>query len=165
MIRDYIDKTPKIIVLERSVTEIVQSFAKLYRALGVHSEEKEMALVDPGSEPMMRSLAGVLWARENNQDGTFLFIQYNDLVSQPKETLDKIYAFCGWEPFEHDFEKVEVKYPEHDDVYGLPGQHDVREKIEKASNNTLLSPPLAEHCRKIEEEIANIIQSITIALS
>ena len=165
MLRDYIDKNVKVIVLERSVTEIVKSFAKLYRDSGVYSEEKEMALVIPGSEPIMRSLVGVLSARENNKEGTFLFIQYDELVSHPKETMDKIYAFCGWEPFKHDFEKVEVKYTEFDDVYHLPGQHAVREKIEKHDNITLLSQTLSDQCRKIDEEVGNIIHTITFKLS
>jgi sulfotransferase len=165
MIRNYIDQKPKVIILERSVTEIVKSFAKLFRSNGIYNDEKEMALVVPGSEPIMRSLAGVLWAREHNQDGTFLFIQYDDLVSQPKETLDKIYAFCGWESFEHNFEKVEVKYIELDDVYHLPGQHAVREKIEKNTNITLLSQNLSEQCRKIDEEIGNIYKTTTFTIS
>jgi len=165
MLHDYIDPNVKVIVLERSITEIVKSFAKLFRSNGIYNDDKEAALVVPGSEPVMRSLAGLLWAKEHNQNGTFLFIQYDDLISQPKETLDKIYAFCGWEPFEHDFENVEVKYPEFDEVYHLPGQHAVRTKIEKTSNITLLSQNLSEQCRKIDEEIGNIYQTTTFKLS
>jgi hypothetical protein len=165
MLRDYIDPNVKVIVLERSITEIVKSYVKLYHDNGVYNEEKEAALVVPGSEPVMRSLAGVLSARENNQNGTFLFIQYDDLISHPKKTMEKIYTFCGWEPFEHDFEKVEVKYTEFDDVYHLPGQHVVREKIGKVSNITLLSQALADQCRKIDEEVGNLIHTTTFKIS
>jgi len=165
LLRQYVDKNIKVIVLERSVTEIVQSFVKLFRSVGVCSEEKEMALVVPGSEPIMRSLAGVLWAKQNNQEGTFLFLSYEELTSQPQQTMEKIYSFCGWESFEHDFENVKVKYSESDEVYGLPGQHIVREKVKKNSNITLLSETLADQCRKIEEEIANFVQSITLTVS
>jgi len=165
MLYDYIDKNTKVIVLERSITEIVKSFAKLYRSCGINNEEKYASLIEPASEPVMRSLAGVMWAREHNQEGTFLFIQYDDLVSQPKETLEKIYAFCGWEPFEHDFEHVEVKYPVLDDIYHLPGQHAVRAQIKKESNVTLLSQTLADQCRKIDEEIGNIYKTTTFTLS
>jgi sulfotransferase len=153
LLRDFVDKNYKVIVLERPIVEIVQSFAKLYRSAGISNEEREKALVIPESEPVMRSLAGVLWAKEHNQEGNFLFIQYDELVSQPKETLDKIYAFCGWETFEHDFEKVEIKYPEMDEVYQLPGQHSVRAKVGKSKNNTVLSTTLTEQCRKIDNQI------------
>lgn len=166
MLHDYIDENIKVIVLERSVTEIVKSFARLYRQAGVFSEEKESKLVELGSEPLMRSLAGVLWAKDNNQRGTFLFIHYDDLVSNPQETLDKIYAFCGWEPFAHHFENIRVKYPENDEVYSLPGQHVVREKISKTPSITSLSKALTDYCNKIDQDVGySIPPPITFTFS
>jgi hypothetical protein len=165
LLREYVDSKIKVIVMERPITEIVKSFAKLYRSSGIISDEKEMELVKEASEPIMRSLAGLLWAKQNNQDNTFLFIQYNELVSQPKSTLDKIYQFCGWEHFEHQFEAVEVKYHELDDLYQTPGQHVVRPKVSKIDNTTLLSQNLADICRKIDQEIGNIVGTTTIRIT
>ena len=165
LLRNYIDQNIKVIVLERPVTDIVRSFAKLHTAAGSYTEEKMEEFVKLGSEPIMRSLAGVLWAKENNLLDTFLFVQYDDLVSRPKQVIERIYAFCGWEPFEHRFDNIVVKYPENDNTYSLPGQHVVRSTISKSSNDTYLTQSLAEQCRKIDEAIGNSVENMTITLS
>ena len=130
----FVDKNIKIIVLERSILDIVKSFVKLYRKNGKNDENVENKLILSGSEPIMRSLDGVQWAKKNNQNNTFLFIKYEELIHNTKETIDKIYSFCGWEPFNHDFDNVIIKYPENDDVYNLKGQHVIRSTIKKEKN-------------------------------
>ena len=164
LLQKYIDKNIKVVVLERPITEIARSFAKLYHQTGNYSEERIENLIKPGSEPVMRSLSGILWAREHNQSGTFLFIQYDDLVENPKEAIDNVYSFCGWEPFEHHFDNIMVKYPENDEVYSLPGQHIVRSSIEKIPNKTALSPSLEQQCRRIDEAISKYVKDIVPAI-
>jgi sulfotransferase len=112
MIRKYICPDPKIIVLTRPIDEI----DKVYNS-------KE--LLSPGSEPIMRSLNGVDWAKKNNS-GEFLFIEYSDLVSYTNEVIASIYSFCDWDDFQHDLSNIVNRFPENDDVYGMPGMHEVR---------------------------------------
>jgi sulfotransferase len=127
MIRRYITDDPKVIVLTRPVDEIVESFVRLREANG-WTGDLEAGLLEPGSEPIMRSLDGVTLARESDSD-EFLFIEYADLIRDTANALDSIYEFCGWESFTHDLDNIVNKYPENDNVYGLKGMHDIRPKV------------------------------------
>jgi len=127
MIRRYITDNPKVIVLTRPIDEIVRSFVELRRANG-WTGDLEGDLLEPGSEPIMRSLDGVTFARESNS-GEFLFIEYADLISDTDEVLNAIYVFCGFEAYQHDLSNISNKHPEDDTVYGLLGQHEIRPTI------------------------------------
>lgn len=158
LLENYIDKNIKIIILERPVIEIVKSFVKLYRANNIFDEDVYNKLLIPSSEPIMRSIIGINFAKKNNHNNNFLFINYSDLIENTKETIDKIYIFCDWPPFEHDFNNIIVKYPENDDVYNLKHQHTIKSSIEKSnSNEVILSESLQKKCDTID----NLINSIT----
>ena len=127
-----IDPNIKVIVLERPIIEIVESFARLYEKNGYKGQElqdKIAKLLEPNSEPIMRSMQGIQSAKKNNDNRTFLFVQYNDFITDPSKTIQQIYEFCGWKPFSHDFNNVVCKYPENDDAYELKGQHEIRNNI------------------------------------
>lgn len=126
MIRRYVTDDPKVIVLSRPIDEIMDSFARLRRANGLPDDVSDLA--QPGSEPVMRSLAGVIQAKASG-DPAFLFVDYAELCESPREVLDSIYDFCGWEPFRHDFNHVINMHPEDDTVYGLNGMHEIRERV------------------------------------
>jgi sulfotransferase len=144
LLETFINTQIKIIVLERPIKEIVKSFAKLYKQNG--KDFNGLDLLKPMSEPLMRSKAGVEWAKQNNDKNTFLFIQYQELVEEPQKVIEKIYEFCGWESFQHSFENIQVKYPENDEVYQLAGQHVIREKIEVLQNDIELSTEVLYKC-------------------
>jgi sulfotransferase len=127
MIRRYITDDPKVIVLTRPVDEIVESFARLRSANGWEGDPKA-GLLDPESEPIMRSLMGVEIAKASNS-GEFLFVEYADLICDTQGVLDRIYEFCEWEPFTHDLDNIVNSHPEDDNVYGLEGMHDIRSTI------------------------------------
>jgi sulfotransferase len=137
ILETFVDSNIKIIVLERPIEEIVKSFAKLYKQNG--KDFNAIQLLNPMSEPLMRSKAGLEWAKKNNQKNTFLFIEYKELVEEPEKVFEKIYEFCGWELFTHSFKDIKMKYPENDAVYQLIGQHTIREKIEFLYNDIELS--------------------------
>jgi sulfotransferase len=151
LLKNYVDKNIKIIVLERKVIDVVKSFVKLYRKNGIKDEDLENTLVVTNSEPIMRSLDGIKWAKKNNADNTFLFINYEDLVNNTKETIQKIYDFCGWIYFKHDFNNVVCKYPENDEVYNLPGQHSVRPSVKKDKSHVHLNSELEKKCNIIDK--------------
>ena len=150
MLRKYIDKNYKIIILERSITDIVKSFVKLYKKNG-STTDMETKLLTPQSEPIMRSIAGINWAKKNNQKGNFLFINYEDLINNTADTIGKIYTFCGWTPFVHNFNDVKCKYPEDDSVYGLKGMHSIHNKVVKIKNDVVLSDKTIKACEKINK--------------
>jgi sulfotransferase len=126
MLSRYVTDDPKVIVMTRPLDEIVASFVRLREANGW--SDPEAGLLDPMSEPIMRSQFGVNHARATNS-GEFLFIEYAELVSDPAAVIDSVYSFCEWEPFAHDFDNIVNAHPEDDAVYGLAGMHDVRPTI------------------------------------
>jgi sulfotransferase len=77
---------------------------------------------------------------ENHQ--YFHFVEYEDLLSNTKETIEGIYNFLGLNVFNHDFNNIINTVPEDDRVYGLRGMHDVRPSISRRNINTeqILSP-------------------------
>jgi sulfotransferase len=127
MLRRYIPNDPKVIVLTRPVDEIVASFVRLREANG-WTGDLEADLLEPGSEPIMRSLDGVTLARESGSS-EFLFVEYADLVGDTDEVLKSIYEFCEFDPFKHDLLNIVNNHPEDDSVYGLIGQHEIRSTI------------------------------------
>lgn len=144
LLKKFIDKNIKIIVLERPIVEIVNSFVKLYQ-----KNDKQFNvdnLLEPYKEPIMRSLNGVINAKKNNTDNTYLFISYKELIETPEETIRKIYDFCHWEYFEHDYKNIVQKYPENDEIYGLTGFHDVFPEIKKNMSIIQIPEYIIEKC-------------------
>lgn len=150
LIQKYITENIKIIVLERPIIEIVKSFVNLRKENNWEGDlEKE--LLDERSEPIVRSFHGVKWAKENNHNNTFLFIQYDDLINNTKETINKIYSFIDEPIFEHDLNNIINKHPEDDKVYNMIGQHDIRPTINKRKINIKLSQETIDKCQKLEQ--------------
>lgn len=147
LFKNYINKTPKIIVLVRPVEEIIKSFIALWNKNG-KQVSPEYLLVD-GSDYLMRSLAGVKWARENN-NGEFLFISYADLIDNTENTINKIYEFCELEFYKHDLGNIVNKHPENDAIYDLKGQHDIRPTIGYRALNIELSDDIIAKCRALD---------------
>jgi sulfotransferase len=154
LIKEYICKDYKIIILERPVNEILKSFAKLYKANNRMNDWNNLVgnkMLEAGTEPIMRSITGVKYAKDLNDPEHFLFISYNDLINDKENTIKKIYDFCGWEYFKHDFNNVVVKHPENDAVYNLQGQHVIRPVVEKIKNDTTISKNLEDQCLIIDK--------------
>lgn len=149
MLYKYVDSKPKIIVLERPIIDIVKSFVYLRKENNWQSNLEE-GLLDDWSEPIVRSLNGVKWAKENNK-GEFLFIQYDDLLHNTNSTINKIYEFCELGSFEHDFNNIVNKHPENDEVYGMLGQHDVRPTISKRNIDVKLSSSIIKKCKQLDQ--------------
>ena len=147
MLNRYFEHKPKVLVLERPLIEIVRSFVALRQANNYQGNPEE-GLLDTWSEPIMRSYEGVKWAKANN-NGEFLFIQYDDLLNNTKSTINKIYEFCGLESFEHDFNNIVNKHPENDEVYGMLGQHDIRPTINKRDLDVKLSKEIIAKCKSL----------------
>jgi hypothetical protein len=64
------------------------------------------------------------WAKK------ILFVRFEDLTSQPATVLPRVYQYLGVPAFAHDFEKVAQVTSEDDAVFGIPGLHDIRPKVE-----------------------------------
>jgi sulfotransferase len=149
MFYNYLDSKPKVIVLERPIIDIVKSFVNLRKENNWQGNLEE-GLLDDWSEPIVRSLNGIKLAKENNK-GEFLFIQYDDLINNTRDTINSIYKFCELKPYKHDFTNIINKHPENDEVYGMLGQHDIRPTISKRKLNVTLSNEIIKKCKYLEQ--------------
>lgn len=147
LIDKYLTKSPKIIVMLRPILDIVKSFVYVRTLNGW--KNPETGLLDDGSEPIMRSLDGIKHAKSIDS-GQFLYLWYDDLVNNPKQTINKIYDFCGWEKFDHQFVNIKNLTPERDDLLGLLGLHDIRTNLSRRTIDIKLSDELYEKAISLE---------------
>ena len=97
----------------------------------------------------MRSLAGVEWARKNN-NGEFLFVSYDELVNDTKLILEKIYSYYGLPYFEHDLFNIEAKTGRTDGKYNLVGLHDIRRTVSRRKIEIELSDQTMIRCNQLD---------------
>lgn len=157
MLQKYFARSPKVIVMERPLVDICKSFIRVHKLNGVEADpelDPELAserILRPNSEPIVRSLDGVIWAKQNNENGNFLFIKYDELVTNTERVLTSIYDFCEIVPFKHDLSNIINNYPEDDvGVYKTPGLHDVRPTICKRRIDETLSDFVVAKCAELE---------------
>lgn len=148
MLERYVE-IPRVIVLQRPISEIVKSFVNL-RIINNWVGDVEEGLLDDESEPIMRSLKGLLWAKKNN-DGKFLFINYCDILNNTEKTINSIYSFCDIKPFKHDYTNISNNFQENDIMYGLIGQHDVRPTISQRVYDVVLSEKTKTKCAFLDK--------------
>jgi hypothetical protein len=152
MLQKYFARSPKVIVMERPVVDILKSFIRLRKSNGndVKGDEWGDALL-PNSDPIVRSLDGVIWAKQNNGNGNFLFIKYDELVTNTERVLTSIYDFCEIAPFKHDLSNIINNHPEDDvGVYKAPGLHDVRPTICKRRIDETVADFIVAKCAELE---------------
>ena len=126
MLRQYVTPQPKIIVLTRNPADIVESFKSLFERNGRDDFETSGMV-----EEYNRNIMGLTMAQDANDPDTFLFVEFENLISNTQNELDRIYQFLGMESFKHDLTNIVTMNPEDDSVYGLIGMHDVRRTIGK----------------------------------
>jgi hypothetical protein len=150
LIKEYITPDPKILCTVRHPLDILASFidlinnsrsvsfidkALLQQGMFITNDTRCHFMMNPGGI-VWESMNALATAFRNNQTQHIHFIQYDDLVSDPKRVMQGIHSFLRMKPYEYDFENVENKYREKDsEVYGLPTMHEVRHKVEKKSRH------------------------------
>lgn len=141
---------PKIIMPVRSILDILASFITLVNKnpgkpnfIDLEIEaRKEFNFYRPANDircdHLMRpkglidnSLYGIAFALHPDNQKYFHFVEYDNLVENPEEEINKIYDFYGVERYTHDYSNIVNNIKEDDNVYGLIGQHDVRSSISR----------------------------------
>jgi len=168
----YFGIEPKVLCPVRNVSEILASFITMHHRNPFEVNGKvnfidEMLiksntpLTDDNRCTFLASPNGILGQSYNGIKQALMegrqkqihFIEYDDLMNNPRETMRKIYDFLGEEYFEHNFDKIENVHQENDGaVYGLVDMHHVRNKLNKVSANPrdVLSPFIMSQCENAE---------------
>ena len=144
-IQDYIAPEPKIICPVRSIPDIISSFLNLiYHSkttsfidegliannLEISNDNRADYLMSPQGI-IGQSYHALAEAFRKGNDKHLLLVEYDDLVQNPQQELNRIYDFLQLPRFTHTFENVKPKFDENDDVYKLENMHTVRSKVEK----------------------------------
>ena len=162
-IEHYITRKAKIICPVRDIEEILTSLIMMIRRNPYKEGNLRINFVDEqlvklnipltddnrceyiaGPQGILgQSLNAIIEGFQQGYEDRFHFVEYQDLVSNPKETLKKLYDFLEEEPFEHTFDNLKNQNRENDmKVYGLKDMHEVRSELKSTSSDPLkiLSP-------------------------
>jgi len=144
---DEIYANPKIICMVRDVRAIYSSMEKNFRK-NPHKEnhiQNVSQLVGTTLDKRVDIWAdglpvGVAMDRlkdifQQGLDKHILFIRYEDLMSNPKETMNRVYDYFLIDRFEHSFDKIEQLTQEDDGVHGIYGDHKLRQKFNMLPND------------------------------
>ena len=161
LMKTYMTDKPKIICPVRSIPEILASFDSIITSVKgneINSIDAAViretvpvgSLADRRAEWLMRydkdiqiCLNGMKLALNPDLRDMFLFIEYNDLASDPEAQVERIYEFLDIPEFEHEYQNIvdPTEISEDSPLTGIKYLHKVRPKIEKKSVNpeTVLS--------------------------
>ena len=154
IIKNFITKKPKIIILIRPIDEIINSFCDLYSKNNQNYDPERF--LDEWSEPIMRSYHGIINIINNESTENYLIISYDDIINQTHNVINKIYEFCDWEKFNHTFDNIITKYVEDDSIYGIKDFHHVRPTISKRNIKNYLSKDILNRCNELNNFLINL---------
>jgi sulfotransferase len=142
----HVNSDQKLVVMVRPLEDVFKSIAALRLNNGwENSENLYFDLLEVGSEPICRAAEAIALAKVDFSE-RILFVDYRDLVKDPIKVLDSIYAFYGWEKFEHSLENITHNNQEDDTVHGLLGMHDIRDTISVRQIDVELPKFVKEAC-------------------
>jgi hypothetical protein len=143
---------PRFILTYRPVLEVLASFVaksvdnpKFY--LNKELESKNFHLKDylskndvlaeylmTGHEAIQKSILALAYAKQNEKQGNFKFVAYDDLVNNPQEVMNGIFEFMTVEPIEIKTKSIENFFSYRDSTaLGVDNFHWVRPEIKKES--------------------------------
>lgn len=133
---------PKIIVLVRDLRDVFCSMEKNFRknqhkssAMVNHSEMKGTTTpkridIWAQSQPVGMAIERLSEIFRQGLDKHMLFVKFEDLCLYPETEMIRIYEYLGVEPYQHDFDNIEQITVEDDEVYGIYGDHKIKNTLE-----------------------------------
>ena len=123
-----LERTPKIIATVRSVPDCAASFVRIAKP-----DDLDEFMT---SGQLMSHLRAAYISLQNGYQFApqcFLFVEYEDLLSDPKATLARIHTFLELPPYEYDFSNIDGSSVAEDDenLHGYAGMHTIQSKLER----------------------------------
>lgn len=132
---------PKIVCVIRDLRDIFTSMEKKFRA----NPTKDDPILDWSTgkgtttpkridewltkPPVGLAIERLLEILRQGIDKHIHFVKYEDLTLHPQQTMSLIYDYFGISDYKHDFDNVEQLTKEDDTIYGLYGDHVIRNKV------------------------------------
>ena len=142
-----LNRKPKIIATVRSIPDCAASFVRIAKP-----ENMDEFMY---SGQIIRHLKGSYASLQSgyaSDPECFLFVEYDDLLANPKTELERIHKFLDLDTFEYDFNKIDGSTVQENDeeLYGIAGLHDIKPKLEKQHNENskdILGQHYSEFCQ------------------
>jgi hypothetical protein len=147
LIKEYFTKNPKIVFTTRPVIEMMASFIAIAKDTIINdmnnsnfAPNKDLPMNDNLTDFLYSEHSNfgkqLIWAFQSidNPDnaGIIHIVKYEDLLSTPQETMDKIYDFLEIESFQHNFKNIRKIEEYNEAAVGLPKDlHKVRRVLGK----------------------------------
>ena len=118
---------PKVIATVRSVPDCAASFVRIGKPSDLDEFMASGQLMDHLRTAYISLQEGYSYAPES-----FLFVEYEDLLKNPKAQLERIHAFLDLPSFDYDFNNIDGSTVAEDDeqLHGTKGMHDVKPVLE-----------------------------------
>ena len=123
----------KIIATVRNVPDCAASFVRVAKPDNLSDFLKNSSFIKHLQSSYMTLQSGFAAYPE-----AFLFVEYEDLLANPQEQLDRIHEFLEIEPFAYDFDNIDGSTVAENDkeLWNAPGLHDVKPKLERQHSET-----------------------------
>jgi sulfotransferase len=143
------DEEPKIICMVRDLRQILASMEKKFRQNPDRNRPIEShhnlsgtttfkrAMIHLQTPPVGLALDRLMEIHQRGWNKKMLFLRFEDLTTEPAQTIEEVYEYLGLPGFKHDFERVTQVTHEDDEVFGIPGLHEIRPKVEPFRNDYL----------------------------
>jgi sulfotransferase len=133
---------PKIIVMVRDLRDIFCSMENNFRksqhlsnnivnhAQLTGTSTPKRIDIWANSQPVGMAIERLQEIFRQGLDRNMLFVKFEDLCLYPDTEMTRIYDFLGVPFFSHDFDNIEQITVEDDEVYGVFGDHKIKQKLE-----------------------------------
>ena len=166
---DYINtitnKPVKVICTTRDISEIISSFIILFEKTENRSYI-DNELIQANKPLNAATRARLLWEKYINMPWTSLkygyeqhrdcieFFDYTDIVSNPQETLQRVYSFLEIEYYPHHTFNNLSPMKENDIAWGIDGLHHIRPELKRVSPaaSDILGKDLANYYNSLNLE-------------
>jgi sulfotransferase len=148
LIYKYITKEPKIIFTVRNISEILASLVLISKHIFLEQMKEyehlcHMSYIQDENERVAEFilLYNTAFSRTfdslknslNNKD--IFVVEYDNIVNNPKKTMQNIYNFLEIDQYVHDFNNIEKKEFDNDLIAGdVDHMHDVRKTLSKITS-------------------------------
>ena len=149
---DLLSDNVKIICPVRPILEILASFVQLAEKNPNNFIDKKIKNIPSGyyrtindarcdllmadEEVLQHNIFSLASALQPEQSKKFHFVRYEDLISDPKQSLKAIYDFLQIDNFEHSFENLKWEsMPNEANVFGISNMHSVKSSLKASQTN------------------------------
>ena len=142
----YFGMDVKVICFRRPVEQIISSFYNLMHPK--YSDEHIYDWILGGDVPIHNNIKGCKLSKFVN-DPNVLHLEYDDIINNTPDVLNKVYEFCDLPAYQHDLSNITRPFEEDDFSYEINKLHEVRPTISRRSHKV----ELPEQFLKVGQEL------------